>query len=122
MDLEQLYVEVEQKLGLSGTLLSSSKTHYRNQYPNHLILFNSNIFTIWNGLKTKIWWGDLNVNLSKDILTSLSSYFNLPLYCLYESDGRWISPSNVDLERAAAVFHPSGDIKVREDQLHLFNP
>lgn len=121
MDLEQLYVGMEQKLGLSGTLLSSSKSYYKKQFPNHLILFNSNIFTIWNGLKTKIWWGDLNVNLSKDTLLSLSKEFNLPLHCLYESDGRWISPGNVDLDRAAAVLYPTGEIKVREDLLHLFN-
>ena len=59
-------------LGGEGAMISASKSGYRKKHPKNLVVFNSNVCI---GLK-KVWWGDLDITLSKNKLISLSKELN----------------------------------------------
>ena len=67
--MEDLYIQIVQEiLGNPGKMISASKSTYARAFPDHIIVFNSNIFVG----KTKIWYGDLDVTESMDKLKEIS--------------------------------------------------
>lgn len=92
-------------LGYSGSLISWSKSQYREDHPENLVVFNSNVCTK-NG---KIWYGDIDVTRSKENLSMLSNALDEDIYVLREMDGRFENENNPKIDTFAAKFTPSGD-------------
>lgn len=69
-----------------GRLVSYSKSRYRDQNPNNIVMFNANIFVEDLG---KIWYGDLDLTVSESDLRDIATEIGKPLYILREMDGRW---------------------------------
>ena len=60
-------------LGYYGAMISGSKSGYTSRNSKNIAVFNSNVC-----LETKkIWWGDLDLTLSKDKLVELSKELNV---------------------------------------------
>ena len=70
----------------SGRMVGGSKTGYRNEHPDDLIIFNANILMPGYG---KVWYGDLNLTEDYLVLREISECLNTTLYVLWESDGRF---------------------------------
>lgn len=83
-----------------GRMVSWSKTEYRIAYPDNLVIFNCNVITESNG---KVWYGDLDLNVSGDKLKEIAKEIGEPLYVLSEHDARFgkEKQSNKDLIKLA---------------------
>lgn len=92
-------------LGISGALISWSKSRYKEEHPGNLVVFNSNVCT----KDGKIWHGDLDVTRSKENLSMLSNALDEDIYVLREMDGRFENEDNPKIDEFAAKFTPSGD-------------
>lgn len=105
---------IQTVLGRPGRMISGSKSGYKDSYPNHLTIFNSNICTEHG----KVWHGDIDLTLSKDILTDLANEIGQDLYVLYEMDARFENENAPLLENAVVVFCQAGEIKVNQDSFY----
>lgn len=68
----------------SGRMISASKSGYRSRNKENIIVFNSRIALLGEGV---IWWGDLDVTKEEEQLKKVSEEIGKPLFVLYESDG-----------------------------------
>ena len=91
-------------LGYPGRMISGSKSGYRERYPSNLVIFNANVCV--NG--EKVWFGDIDVTLSKDDLIELSISLKEDVYILYEMDGRFENEENPKIDRYVVKFNPDG--------------
>lgn len=71
---------------IPGRMISGSKSGYYQRHPNNEVYFNANIFILGEG---KVWWGDLDLTLDKEVLSKISSRLGKKLYVLREMDGRF---------------------------------
>ena len=71
---------------ISGRMISGSKSTYRQKYPNNEVYFNANIFVLGEG---KVWYGDLDITVDRDLLEDISRLCGKKLYILQEMDGRF---------------------------------
>lgn len=77
------------KLGYTGKLISGSKSGYRKAYPLNMVFFNANICVI-DGKKTvKVWWGDIDVTLSRNLIKKIANETQEDIYILCEMDARF---------------------------------
>ena len=107
--MENIYYEVaKEALGYPGKMISGSKRFYSRTFPDHVVVFNANLFVG----KTKIWYGDIDVTESLETLKELASAIGEKLYVLFESDGRFDKEKNPSLDNAVIVLDPSGDLKL----------
>ena len=67
-------------------MIGGSKSFYRKEYPDDLIVFNANVLISGYG---KVWYGDLNITQDYIILKSIADSLNTTLYILWEMDGRF---------------------------------
>ena len=67
-------------------MIGGSKSFYRKEYPDDLIVFNANVLMPNYG---KVWYGDLNLTQDYIILKSIADSLDTKLYVLRESDGRF---------------------------------
>lgn len=91
---------------IPGRMISGSKTRYREKYPDNEVYFNANIFLLGEG---KIWYGDLDITLDKEILQSIASDMGKSIYVLRELDGRFENeelPDHEILKRALVTINP----------------
>ena len=70
----------------NGRMIGSSKTGYKNEHPDDLIIFNANVLMPGHG---KVWYGDLNLTEDYLVLREIAQNLNTELYVLRESDGRF---------------------------------
>lgn len=87
-------------------MISWSKSQYRQQYPDHVVYFNANIFTEEEG---KVWFGDIDITLDGERLQAVATESGRTLYLLREMDGRFgkETQSAAELkEVAAAIYKP----------------
>lgn len=82
-----------------GRMIALSKSGYRTQFPDHVIVFNANIFTRSGG---KIWHGDLDVTTDGDALKAMAAKQGEELFILRESDGRFEREKNPAWDQAIA--------------------
>ena len=94
--------------GWRGHMLSGSKSGYSNSYPTHLVVFNANLCVG----ATKVWYGDIDVTLSKDTLTALAAELNDTVYVLYEMDGRFDNEENPKINNYIVRFLPDGEFEL----------
>ena len=67
-------------------MIGGSKSFYRKEYPDDLIVFNANVLMSGYG---KVWYGDLNLTKDYVILKSIAESLDTTLYVLWEMDGRF---------------------------------
>ena len=81
------FVKIFQKhnLGISR-MISGSKSGYKRNHKENLVIFNGNIITKKYG---KIWWGDLDVTLDFNNLKNIADEIKQDLYILREMDARF---------------------------------
>jgi hypothetical protein len=81
------YTEVFKKHKLfDGRMVGGSKSGYRGQNPDNIVVFNANIVTKAAG---KIWYGDLDVTKDFDSLKEVADEIKQDLYILTEHDARF---------------------------------
>lgn len=103
--------KIEAELGFRGIIIAGSKSGYRNRYPDNFPIFNSNLCTE----SGKVWYGDIDVTNSKDLLCKIAKDSNTDLYLLYEMDARFENEKSPILTKAAFTFHKDGTFSIRED-------
>lgn len=101
---------VSKFLGWPGNLLSWSKSGYRDKYPDNLVVFNANVCV---GLE-KIWYGDLDITISKDTLVNLSKELNDVVFVLYEMDGRFDNEVDPKIDKYVVKFNPDGTYVIHD--------
>lgn len=107
--MEDLYIQIAQEiLGRSGKMLSGSKRFYSETFPDHIVVFNSNLF-VGN---SKIWFGDLDVTESIDKLKEISEAIGSPVHVLLEMDGRFDKERNPSLDNFIAKVSPKGKVTI----------
>lgn len=97
-----LNIFFENKLPL-GRLISWSKSGYKERHPDNKVIFNANIFTEKYG---KVWYGDIDFTIDKQILQKVANKLKMNLYILYEYDGRFENeniPFNIVKEKAIEI-------------------
>lgn len=102
----------QKHLGLFGML--GSKTIYRAEHPDNLIIFNARVFTA----NSFLWKGDLDISISYQNLKDLSTELEETIYVFYESDAFSID-RNPNLEKAAVIVE-SQNLNVSEDILEFY--
>jgi len=109
--MENLYSEVVQDiLGYPGKMISASKSSYARAFPDHIVIFNANLFA---GGK-KIWFGDLDISESIDSIKELSESIGEDVYVLFEMDGRFGNEENPNLDNAVVIVKPGGEYLLHE--------
>ena len=85
-EVKEAYTSLFRHNGLDQSrILSFSKSNYRNEHPNDLILFNANVLTT----KEKVWYGDINLSQEENKLQDVAKMLCEDLYVLSESDCRF---------------------------------
>jgi hypothetical protein len=95
------------KIGICGKLISWSKSGYRENYPRNLAIFNSNI--VVDG--KKVWFGDIDLTISKSILKSIAAEEKIDIYVLREMSARFDNEETPDLSEPVAVYYKGETIK-----------
>jgi len=103
--------EIVKMLGYPGKMISGSKSGYIHLYPKNLTIFNANV--IINN--EKIWYGDIDITLSKETLIELALFYNEDLYILYEMDARFENETSPVITRFVAKFLKDGTIQLGVD-------
>ena len=107
MKKEQKAISV---LGPAGSMISASKSEYRENNPKNLSIFNANVCT----KEGKIWWGDLDVTKSQHVLSDLAYLLGEDLYVLYEMDGRFENEESPNIGKYAVKFFQENDFQLSE--------
>ena len=115
--LEDMNKKVFAALSHEGRLISGSKSGYRRIFPDNIAIFNANI-CIEEG---KIWWGDIDLTISKFKLIELAQNLDKIVYVLYEMDGRFENENNPLLHKAVVKFLPSGEYVINKDCVQYVN-
>ena len=115
--LNEIATGVVEALGHQGRLMSGSKSGYRRTFPDNIAVFNANV-CIDEG---KIWWGDLDLTISKFKLIELAQKIGKTVYVLYEMDGRFENESNPKIHKAIVKFLPSGEYIINKELVQYIN-
>lgn len=99
--------ELFETLGHEARLISMSKSGYRRNHPDHLVVFNSNV-CLEQG---KVWWGDFDLTRDESKLLALSERTGQIVYLLYEYDGRFRNEERPQLDEAVYSVTPTGHSK-----------
>ena len=81
-------------------MIGGSKSVYRQEYLDDLIVFNANVLMPNYG---KVWYGDLNLTKDYIVLKSIADTLDTKLYVLWEMDARFgeeTKPLNELLDKA----------------------
>jgi hypothetical protein len=65
-------------------MIAPSKSGYRVNHPDHVIVFNANVCTPTRGV---IWNGDLDITVDSEALKAMAAEHGEELYIFRESDG-----------------------------------
>jgi hypothetical protein len=79
--------------GNSGRMVGGSKTIYRDEHPDDLVIFNANLATKEDG---KIWYGDINLSEDLEKLVALAKKLGRRIYVIREIDARFEKEPIVD--------------------------
>ncbi len=99
-----------------GRLVWWSKSEYRRQFPENVVVFNANVFADLNGDFGKCWFGDLDLTFSAAELQKIANESKATLYVLHEMDGRFENesiPIEEAQKKAVRVFLP---MYIKNDQ------
>lgn len=105
-------------LGMAGAMITESKSGYREKYPENLSIFNANVCT----KDEKIWWGDLDVTKSQNLLGDLAYILNEDIYVLYEMDARFENEEAPKIEKFAVKFFYDGGCELSKNLSKMYDP
>lgn len=108
-------------LGWPGKMISGSKSGYCERHPNNIPVFNSNIVMEKDGIREKVWFGDIDVTLSHESLSNLANELEGNIYVLREMDGRFDNEKNPRIERFVFKVTKDGE-KTLGDLYKSYNP
>ncbi len=125
--MKQFQDEIRAFLGPEGAMLASSKSGYRNEHPNNLIIFNANVcfleeektnflsfFKKKSTTATKIWWGDFDLTSNRNGLKNLANAIGKTVILLFEMDARFGAESMPKWQNYLYMVTPDGDEKLGE--------
>ena len=93
-------------------MIGGSKSHYRKEHPDDLIIFNANVLMSDYG---KVWYGDLNLTEDYLVLKDIAKSLNSTLYVLWEMDGRFGDENkSIDELIKKAVWNTTDDKPTKE--------
>ena len=69
-----------------GRMIGGSKTSYRKEHEDNLIVFNANVVMPLYG---KVWYGDLNLTEDYLVLREIAECLDTTLHILWEMDARF---------------------------------
>lgn len=95
-------------LGMSGRLLTLSKSRYYVNHPRFVP--NANVLVNF----TKVWSGDLDLDRDEPDLQRLADVAGEVVHVLHEMDGRFNYEDHPRIERAVATFLPEKVEKVEK--------
>lgn len=98
---EEVEAIAKKHLGSLGRMVGGSKSIYRYDNPDNIVVFNANVATKKHG---KIWYGDLDVTLDVKDLQRLSKELGMPVFIFHESQGRFGNENNLIFSDAAFSF------------------
>jgi hypothetical protein len=75
----------EELLGPVGRMIATSKSRYRERFPDHAAVFNANVCLG----SVKVWYGDLDLTNDEAPLVQLAHRLGGSVYVLFEPDGRF---------------------------------
>ena len=104
-------------LGMAGAMITESKSGYRERNPENLAIFNANVCT----KDEKIWWGDLDVTKSQNLLEDLAYILNEDIYVLYEMDARFENEEAPKIEKFAVKFFYDGGCELSKSLKERFD-
>lgn len=115
--VEVMQMDANDILGSPGKLISSSKGYYLHNNPDHVVIFNANIFAD----DEKIWYGDLDLsdNTTLNKLARLSSHLDKTVLVLPEMSGRFEMEQNPDFTTTAMEFHKGKISDYKSDYITL---
>lgn len=99
-------------LGRNGRALSYSKSAYRRDHPDHVVVFNAGICVAREGFPLLIWEGDLDLTIDEAKLVAYAKAAEETLYVLHEEDrpDHFVGASGEALRRAVLVVDFDGDV------------
>ncbi len=103
---------VEKHLGVSGRMVGYSKSRYRYNNSNNLIVFNANICTKSQG---KIWYGDLDITKDLDLLKTIAKEINEDIIILSEHNARFENELKPNLREFIIRIHPDSSFILGEN-------
>jgi hypothetical protein len=95
-------------LGPAGRMISASKSAYRDEHPDHLVVFNANLCLAG----AKVWFGDVDLTLDEPDLLKLAAQVGEITDLLSEYDGRFQYEDAPMLEHAVYSVTPTGHTRV----------
>ena len=104
-------------LGMPGRMISNSKSGYKQNNPDNLVIFNANICT----LNFKIWWGDLDLTKSIEDLSDLAKILEEDIYVLYELDGRFEYEQKPLVHKFAVKFFYDGGLELSNSLKEIYD-
>lgn len=93
---------IERELGLTGKIISGSKSGYRLDHPNSLVYFNA---CIYDEYLTQVWFGDIDLTLDNEKLKKIASVVEQPFYVTpqnYRAD--FTKMNYADLEKTGKII------------------
>lgn len=110
MDTNNITEILNEKIGFCGRMISGSKTGYRMRFPRNLAIFNANIIVD----DKKVWWGDIDLTVSKNDLLEIAVLENIDIYVLYEMDGRFENENSPLIDKYIMLCKANGTYALRE--------
>lgn len=107
----------EYHLGSMGRMVGGSKSIYRHDNPDHMVIFNANILTKQNG---KIWHGDLDITKDLSVLREMAEDLERSVFVFYEMDARFGKEDDVDFSLRALEIHEDGRVLLRDSEYDYF--
>jgi hypothetical protein len=109
-------------LGYEGKIISSSKSEYRQQNPDNLVIFNANIIAKTEKGYEKIWYGDVDITLDYESLVQISENLDTEIFVLYEMDCRFDRESDPNVSNfvVSTFFNRENPIEINEKHSKYF--
>lgn len=104
-------------LGPEGRMISSSKSGYRERFPYNLVVFNANVIALTKPSltslklklkKEKIWYGDIDISISRNSLKDLAVDEGREIVVLYEMDARFENEKDPLIDNFIYKVTPDG--------------
>lgn len=103
-------------IGFEGKMISFSKSGYRLENPENLVMFNANIIQKTEKGYEKIWFGDLDITLDYEKLVRISECLDTEIFVLHEMDARFDRESDPNVLNfvVSAFFNRENPIEINE--------
>ena len=103
-------------LGFEGKMISFSKSGYRQENPENLVIYNANIIQKTEKGYEKIWYGDIDITLEYEKLIRISECLDTEIFVLYEMDARFDRESDPNVLNfvVSSFYNRKNPIEINE--------